>query len=143
MGTRSTTKFIEVLKDEEGNEKEEVMCAIYTQYDGYPDGVGMQIAEFLNGMEIVNGFSDTSKRIANGIGCLAAQYIAHIKDGVGNVYMTHPDDSQQYNYEIIIGYEGEGWDMKPTTPIIRVELYDRNFEGTPQEFIDMVAEGVE
>jgi hypothetical protein len=150
MGTRSTVKFIEQVKDEKTNKvKENVMCAIYQQWDGYASGVGLELAEFLNDIEMVNGISSdrTMGKIANGIGCLSAQYIAHIKKEVGSVYMTYADDYQGYDYEVIIGYEGEGWNMKPSQPIIRVQdLYmeegQMDFEGTPQEFIDLVNEGV-
>jgi hypothetical protein len=152
MGTRSTVKFIEQVKDEKTNKvKENVMCAIYQQWDGYASGVGLELAEFLNDIEMVNGISSdrTIGKIANGIGCLSAQYIAHIKKEVGSVYMTYADDYQGYDYEVIIGYEGEGWSMKPKQPIIRVSgLYledsdgEMDFEGTPQEFIDLVKKGV-
>lgn len=46
MGTRSITKFIE-----EGKE----ICGLYRQFDGYPEGHGKELAEFLQNMPIVNG----------------------------------------------------------------------------------------
>ena len=141
MGTRSVTRFIEKVKDSEGKEQEQVLVSIYQQYDGYPDGVGLQIAEFLKDIEMVNGISsrDDGKKLANGLGCLSAQFIAEIKDSVGGVYITNPEDKQDYNYDIIVGSEGEGWNSKPTQPIIRVDLYnDFTFEGTAEEFIEAV-----
>lgn len=152
MGTRSTVKFIEKLKDSEGKEEEVVLVSIYQQYDGYPSGVGMTLAEFLQPIEMVNGISSYDKPIANGMGCLSAQYIAHIKDGVGTVYITNPDDKQGYDYEVVVGWEGEGFSSKPTQPVIRIKgLYidepeedeadKMDFEGTPQEFIDLVKSG--
>ena len=44
MGTRSITKFIE----SDGN-KQSAICAMYEQFDGYPTGHGLDLAEFLNG----------------------------------------------------------------------------------------------
>jgi hypothetical protein len=96
MGTRSTVTFI----DEWSNAP---LCTIYQQYDGYLEGVGKILAEFLQGIEVVNGIRpNETRRIANGMGCLAAQYIAAIKTGVGNVYMTHTDDTQEYNYTVFL-----------------------------------------
>ena len=37
---------------------------------------------------------------ANGIGCLAAQYVAKVKTALGGVYMTSPDNTQNYDYRI-------------------------------------------
>jgi hypothetical protein len=141
MGTRSVTRFIEKIEDSKTKKvAENVICAIYQQFDGYPSGVGLEIAEFLKEFELVNGMSGdrTLGKIANGIGCLSAQFIAKFKTEAGNLYMTSPDDRQAYNYDIIVG-----WGAKPTKPIIRVDMYDENgkkvtFEGTPEEFIELV-----
>lgn len=91
MGTRSTIHF-----QEDG----ETVATIYQQFDGYPDGVGLELANFLKGITIVNGIRGSDKRLANGVGCLAAQFIADHKDGPGGLYITHPDDSQEYNYMV-------------------------------------------
>ena len=37
---------------------------------------------------------------ANGLGCLAAQYVAKVKTAIGGVYMTSPDNTQNYDYRI-------------------------------------------
>jgi hypothetical protein len=73
MGTRSTVKFYR----NKHNEKEIVCVAsIYQQYDGYLEGVGKELIEWLKTFTIVNGISlDEEIKIANGIDCLAAQYI--------------------------------------------------------------------
>lgn len=149
MGTRSVTRFIEKSKDNEGKDKETVLVAIYQQYDGYPSCVGLEIAEFLKDMKMVNGISPKDEgKMSNGLGCLSAQFIAHIKTGVGGIYITNPEDSQQYNYDIIVEWEGKGWDSKPKQPVMRIDLcvYDEEkdedneftFEGTPEEFIEGV-----
>lgn len=142
MGTRSVTRFIEVYKDEKGNTKQHVLCAIYQQWDGYLSGVGKEIADFLEPIEMVNGLSyEDDKQIANGIGCLAAQFIAHIKEKAGSVYMTSVEDSQAYNYDIIVGWEGEGFMSKPSQPIVKVNSSrDELFEGTVPELQKFIVE---
>jgi hypothetical protein len=96
MGTRSTVKFIDY---------EQCVCSIYQQYDGYPDGVGLTLAEFLAKLEIVNGYGLNPVNQANGISCLAAQYVAQEKKGVGGLYMTHSADIQEYNYIVSLAHD--------------------------------------
>ena len=115
MGTRSTT----TIKNENGK----TLVTLYRQFDGYPSGIGQELADFLNARTIINGISgQTAKTHANGIGCLAAQLIGEFKGGqIGNVYITTEDDSQEYNYTV---YYKEG------VPYLRCEseynglLYD-------------------
>ena len=81
MGTRCLT----VLHD---NDEKEI-AVLYRQFDGYPDGHGQELADFLKNKTVVNGISfnmDASK-IFNGPGCLAASIIAHFKDEVGGFYL--------------------------------------------------------
>lgn len=92
MGTRSKTTIF--------NEEGQPLVSIYRQYDGYFEGMGADLQAFLSGMAITNGISGLEKKSANGMGCLAAQIIAHLKEGVGNVYITNHDDEQEYNYEV-------------------------------------------
>jgi hypothetical protein len=64
------------------------IVVLYRQYDGYPTGHGRDLLSFLNNMEIVNGISNTEKRrIANGMGCLSAQIVAHLKEAPGDFYL--------------------------------------------------------
>jgi hypothetical protein len=78
MGTRSLTYVY--------SDKTPVVC-MYRQFDGYPSGHGAELSEFLNGFEIVNGFAAVKPKLANSMGCLAAQMIAHFKVGVGGFYL--------------------------------------------------------
>lgn len=95
MGTRSTVTIL--------SEQGDHLVSLYIQFDGYPSGVGQKLADFLGGKKLVNGYGDaTSQTQANGMGCLAAQLIAHLKDGIGNVYVTEKGDSQEYNYTISV-----------------------------------------
>jgi hypothetical protein len=139
MGTRSTTIFIEKNNPKEGSKKPQLkkICKFYRQYDGYPEGNGMEIATFLADGELVNGFGGNTKQF-NGVGCLAAQVIDHLKDGVGNIYMIPvTDGGEEYNYTIT-GLSPWYNNTKNEPPItIKVTGYDGEiFEGTPKEFIE-------
>ena len=95
MGTRSkTTVFDELNKP---------VLSIYRQMDGYYEGMGQELQDFLSEMVIVNGYgSNTPVKAANGMTCLAAQLVAHFKNGIGDVYICAHDDEQEYNYEVRI-----------------------------------------
>jgi len=81
MGTRSLTIFNDEWKNEE-------IVVFYRQYDGYPEGHGTELLTFIDNMKIVNGISlYKDERIANGMGCLAAQVISHFKEEKGNFYL--------------------------------------------------------
>lgn len=81
MGTRCLT----VVQDEA---KKDVIV-MYRQFDGYPEGHGAELANFLKPFVIVNGYSLDCKAgtHANGIGCLAAQLVAHFKKEIGGFYL--------------------------------------------------------
>ena len=95
MGTRSIVRVIQKWNDEVTNKtKSQTLVCMYRQMDGYPSGMGADLAEFLNEV-------DTKY---NGAQCLAAQMVAHFKDGIGGIYLypTNVKDVwQNYEYEII------------------------------------------
>jgi hypothetical protein len=119
MGTRSLTYVYENYKDDAGNTVQEPIICLYRQYDGYPTGHGAEIAEYLDGMYVVNGLGQDQKdqKVANGMGCLAAQLVAHFKNEAGQFYLHVPklnrDDWQEYEYHIqndkviVYGYDKE------------------------------------
>lgn len=99
MGTRSLT----VVKDE-GLE----IITLYRQYDGYPSGHGEELVEFLKPFSIVNGLSGKREKVANGMGCLAAQIVAHLKTEPGGIYIYPPgsrDCGEEWIYTV---YEKDG-----------------------------------
>lgn len=110
MGTRSLT----IIYDE----SHQPIINMYAQWDGYPSGHGKDLAVFLNSFEaITNGIMVGEKRkTANGIGCLAAQMIAHFKTETGSFYL-YPTSTkycgQEYEYHIykdrvtVFGYNKE------------------------------------
>lgn len=94
MGTRSLT-FV--------YDGERPIINLYRQYDGYPSGHGRELAEFLEGYTIVNGLGEKRVRIANGMGCLAAQLVAHFKTEAGQFYLHSPEQKecgQDYEYHV-------------------------------------------
>lgn len=99
MGTRAITKVI----DQDGG----VLVRLYRQYDGYPDGHGAELAEFLADAVIVNGIglADTRK-IFNGSGDVAARLVSFFKPNhaeIGGFYLVADDsweDGCDYVYEV-------------------------------------------
>ena len=116
MGTRSLT-FV--------YEGDEPLINMYRQFDGYPTGHGAELAEFLDGFEIVNGYGEVKPKIANGMSCLAGQMISNFKKTVGGFYIhaiTDTDCCQDYEYHV---YEDKVVVKNPTEVI---------FEGTWNRF---------
>ena len=104
MATRAT---IHVAKREEGvsfsERPDKTIVDIYHHWDGYPEGVGVTLASYLEDMKIVNGLGRDNENVANGLGCLAAQLIAEIKDGPGNVSIIGSEESYSWiDYEYYI-----------------------------------------
>ena len=97
MGTRSTVKFYENF-----GEKDELILSVYHQYGGYIDGIGYKLANFIKNAKMINGICDQTMEegYANGIGCLAAQYVKKFKTRIGGLYLTDANDKQEYNYEV-------------------------------------------
>ena len=103
MGTRS----IITVYDESGDR----ILTMYGQFDGYPHGVGLEIATFINSKLMVNGYTPKQhdeNSVFNGMGCLAASLVCHLKQGkVGGFYLypqtDHHDAGQKYEYIISPG----------------------------------------
>ena len=135
MGTRSLTYVYENYKNEKGNKVEEPIIALYRQYDGYPTGHGAELADYLNSMYVVNGLGiQNDQKVANGMGCLAAQLVANFKTEAGQFYLHAPvlnrDDWQEYEYHI-------------QQDRIFVYSYDKEiFSGTWQEYFNWIQEQV-
>ena len=134
MGTRSTIKFIE--KTAEG--KEIQLINIYQQYDGYIEGVGYQLANFLINKKLVNGIPMYNKNvnIANGLGCLIAQFIKEFKTDVGGLYIEAPDLNEEYNYYVYFDSQ-HYFDGLVNVFYIKVKDYNNNliFAGTPKSLL--------
>ena len=97
MGTRSLTYVYDG--------ETPIMC-MYRQFDGYLEGHGQELANFLNELTIGNGISGKPElfTFANGMGCLAAQMIVWFKKTPGGFYI-HPIELNQncwqdYEYHV-------------------------------------------
>jgi hypothetical protein len=121
MGTRSLTYVYD------GDTP--IVC-MYRQFDGYPTGHGAELAEFLSEGKIVNGLGSDNGKVFNGMGCLAAQMIAHFKQTPGGFYIhaidLDQDSWQDYEYHL---YDNK---VKITTAMQENII----FEGTWVEFDD-------
>lgn len=115
MPTDSTVKFY--------NSKNKIILSVYRQYDG--DDIGNELAEWLLKKKVIGnvGYHTMEDGFANGIECLAAQYVAQHKTQIGSFYLTTKNDKQQYNYEVrIIGDD--------------FNIQVGGFSGTPSELLD-------
>ena len=138
MGTRSTITFCEKINDEI-----QPLVSIYQQYDGYLEGVGKDLCTWLSKMTILNGYSfydRYSDDVANGVGCLVAQYIRNIKPHIGDTYIIPMDSSQDdidYNYKIIFDSYGKEPCNAAKVATVMVNNWGRDyfFTGTPKELL--------
>ena len=139
MGTRSLT-FV--------YDEQDVIINMYRQYDGYPTGHGLELAEFLAQFTMVNGLGvNEDRKVANGMGCLAAQLVAHFKVGAGGFYLypaTAVDCGQDYEYHVY--QDAEGLRVRITNRgcnMFGLTMSDTNesiFDGTVMEFFDFCTE---
>ena len=132
MATRAT---IHVAKREEGVSFSEkppyTIVDIYHHWDGYPEGLGVTLASYLDDMKIVNGLGRDDIQVANGLGCLAAQLVAELKDGPGNVYIEDRGSHGwiDYHYYVWGDYNKDIW----------ISIFSDDeciFVGKPQALLD-------
>lgn len=98
MGTRSLTVVYNTYKARNGRTVHRPIINLYRQYDGYPEGHGAELVEFLT------PFIDNGTRAANGMGCLAAQLVANFKGNEAGQFYLYPvtakECGQDYEYHI-------------------------------------------
>ena len=91
MATRAK---IHIARREEGVSfseiPEKIMVSIYNHYDGYPEGLGVTLASYLDDKKITNGLGKNRYSCFNGLGCMAASIIAELKDEAGQIYIEDP-----------------------------------------------------
>lgn len=93
MGTRALVNFAR---------GDDVWATIYVHSDGYPTGLGAHIKDVLGGAVMRNGIRDDVKQV-NGPGCAAAQFVAALKDGAGQIYIYKTgakDVGEDYVYTV-------------------------------------------
>ena len=95
MGTRSLT----IVKDSDGQD----LVTLYRQYDGYPTGLGSEIFEQFKEYKIINGLPSGKDhpKIANGMGCLAAQLVAHFCKALPGNYHLCPTKTRGVGEEFV------------------------------------------
>src|SRR3990172_12918368 len=136
MGTRSLTVF-------EDDDKTEIVV-MYRQMDGYPEGHGKDLAEFLSNMVITNGILLGDKRkTANGMGCLAAQVIAHFKKETGGFYLLPAgarNSGEEWVYIIWPGILKDAAVGNVAITVVNVHADDEKtwFEGTPEDLLKKI-----
>ena len=136
MSTRSEIRF--AIREEGvsfSEHPERVEVQVYKHYDGYPEGHPLELAKFLKDFKVVNGVPfGSDSRTANGIDCLAAQYVAAFKMGPGDLYVENPDtnhgDIEYVTY--VWGDHGKNIWMSI------FDTYEKKciFVGKPQQLID-------
>mgnify|MGYP003118261021 FL=1 len=136
----ATRAIIRIAEREDGvsfsEHPEKVRAQIYHHYDGYPEYLGCNLAEFLCDFRVVNGLPTNyfeNIKVANGMGCLTAQLIAGLKEEAGNVYVDYSDtdrDDVEFTY-YIWGCVGKD---------IWMSIFDLHdnciFVGMPQQLIE-------
>ena len=155
MATRGMVRF---AKREEGvsfnKHPKEVYAQIYHHYDSYSDLLGVGIAKFLSDIRVVNGIgSHKGDRLANGMGCLAAQVLTHLKlarhypnrisperDEIqeGNVYLDAPNEKRgdiEYCYYVWSDYDKGIW-MSIFAGFGYPEDFKCIFVGKPEKLIE-------
>ena len=131
----ATRAIISIAKREEGVSFSEIpdktIVDIYNHWDGYPEGLGVKLASYLNGYHIVNGLGRDDDKLFNGNGCMAASIIAHLKERPGDIYIE-PRGSHSwidYHYYVWGDYYKSIW----------ISIFDGNeciFVGKPQALLD-------
>ena len=138
MGTRSLTYILDEYNSaqtEGAFVRDNIIC-MYRQYDGYLIGHGIELAEFLQDFTVVNGYNTlTPARSANGMSCLAAQLVAHFKDGIRNIYI-YPTNTSDVGEEFI-------YIISLINNQLNIEVRDVwgdkiIFNGTPAELIEKI-----
>jgi hypothetical protein len=113
MATRAK---IHIARREEGVSfseiPEKVMVSIYNHFDGYPEGLGVKLASYLEDKKITNGLGKDRYSVFNGLGCMAASIIAELKDEAGQIYIedpTRPHGWIDYEYYVWGDYNKSIW----------------------------------
>lgn len=107
MGTRCLTHI------KEGGT---TLVTVYRQFDGYPDGHGLELAKFLSEITLVNGINPgKGAKLVNGAPDLAAQFVTVFKTAIGDdmaggVYIEAPDTfdvGEEFTYTVHVPSVGQ------------------------------------
>tara|TARA_R100001126_G_C4839730_1_gene156257 strand:+ start:551 stop:964 length:414 start_codon:yes stop_codon:yes gene_type:complete len=132
----ATRAMISIAKREEGvsfsEEPNKTIVDIYHHWDGYPEGLGVTLASYLDGKKVTNGLSDRNDHsVFNGMGCLAASLVAELKDGPGDVYIEPRNSHGWIDYQYYIWGD--------TYKDIWISIFENDeciFVGLPTQLLD-------
>ena len=131
----ATRAMISIAKREEGvsfsEEPNQTIVDIYHHWDGYPEGLGVTLADYLNGKKVTNGLGRDNNNLFNGMGCLAASLVAELKDGPGDVYIEPRESHGWIDYQYYIWGD--------TYKDIWISIFSDDeciFVGKPQQLLD-------
>ncbi len=145
MGTRSVT----VLTHEWVGQDSQHDASIYRHWDGYLDGHGQWLADFLKDVEVTNGKQEGEK-LFNGPGRLASGIVHKlVEDGHDpSLQEQGIDCGQEYEYHVHTLFSDKGGSINVTVlkgPITMFgcggeECTKQIFRGTPLEFSAFITE---
>lgn len=141
MGTSAITTF--------KNFNGEVSATFFRQSDGYPTGHGSELAEILAPMKVASGITGNAVeemgKTANGMGCLAAQVVAKMKDRVGSIYLCPAGWEVDYQYIVSPSKDVYSLNFDEVASIILEVRSDNRvlFLGDPAKFDGAKAEALD
>lgn len=96
--TGSSPRCLIVFKDADETE----IATLFRQFDGNPAKIGNELRTLLADLWLVQGITNQNERrkVAKGMGCLAAQVVKHLKNNPGEVYL-HPAGTRNIGEEYI------------------------------------------
>lgn len=108
--------------------------------------MGEKLIRILEDRVVVNGYTmeDKEHRNFNGMSCLAAQLVADLKNGIGDVYIQALDEDYVGSYNYTISCVGDGKDSKPQRLNIKMESYGEVvFDGLVDDYDRKLVVGYE
>lgn len=137
-----TTTFYEKVLD-----KEFPLVNIHYIFEGNPIDFAKDLCFWLIDKEItIANLNEDSVDVANGYGCLVAQYVKCFKRGFGSMYITPFDKSfykhSKFNYHVIIDGDMSKLPCNANEiTTIKMTKYGGNvlFTGTPKELLDYIS----
>lgn len=120
MGTPALIRFRKRLR----NGKCHTIACVSHSLDGHLSKTGFELASFLMGFTTFNAFTPSDRtlgRVANGIECLAAQWIAHAKKEAGYVYVVSANTSNEA-FTYTINLEDDTGELSITARFIDFQL---------------------
>jgi len=102
-------------------------------YDGYPEGVGLDLARIMAEGQLVHGLGQdrTLGKYFNGDSCMAASVIALMKKEPGNIYLYPTNQDMDTNYTYVINVDDR---EKIKIKMTGGKSFEGNLEGFIEEF---------